>query len=235
MRIPNCYKQKSVVASFRHFLGAALLLLVACPVSATDRSSVTLIHFKSELNVSCNARLAGSAVAPPQELLEWCVKACEVHGYDQDGGDYSPDVSDFTLPPRLDRALWPWARKMTPSQCLPFQPVMKKPVSNGRCLEYRQRVSVRGQLAIYGGWGLTLKDPIPGCILADPGDPRLWPRANTLNGISLIIPKADLARFERRIGEQVVVSGWLEYRVHEDTDSFNLVDVKLLNSKVKPE
>lgn len=52
---------------------------------------------------------------------------------------------------------------------------------------------------------------------------------------SLIVPNADLQLFERRIGEQLIVSGRLVCRVRGDTASFNLVEVELLNPKFEPE
>lgn len=235
MRSHNNYQFPLVKAPLRCFLPVFLLILVACPVSAMDRAIVDLSHFKSKLTVSCNARLAAGSTAAPEELLEWCVKACEVHGYDHEGS-YSLDyVSDFTVPPRLARSLWPWARKITPSHCLPYQLVIKKPVSNEKCMKYRQRVTVKGLLAIYGGWGLTLKDPSPGCIRADPRNPCRMPGAGNLNGLMLVMPEADQRRLEGRIGEQVVFSGVLELRVKGHSYVTNLEDVKLLDFKVAPD
>jgi hypothetical protein len=216
--------------------GAVLSAVVACPVLAEQRSAIDLTHFESKITVSCDARpVAGSTRAPPQELLEWCVKACEIHGYSQKNGYELAEVSDYTLPPRLDRSLWPWARKMTPSQCLPFRPVTTKRVSNEKCLEYRQRVTVKGMLAIYGGSGLIIKDVRPYCIRADSRNPLWMPEADNLNGLSLVIPEANQRPFKDRIGEQVVLSGMLEYRVHEDTAARNLVDVELLETKREPD
>lgn len=234
-RQKNC-RLPLVKAPLFGFLGAVLSAVVACPALAEQRSAIDLRHFKSKITVSCDARpVAGATRAPPQELLEWCVKACEIHGYSQQNGYELADVSDFTLPPRLDRSLWPWARKMTPSQCLPFRPVMTKRVSNEKCLEYRQRVTVKGMLAIYGGWGLTLKDVRPHCIRDDARNPLWMPGADNLSGLALVIPETDQGPFKDRIGEQVVLSGILEYREHEDTASTNLVDVELLETKKEPD
>lgn len=217
-------------------LGAVLSAFVACPVLAGQRSAIDLTHCESKITVSCDAGpVAGSTRAPPQELLEWCVKACEIHGYSQQNGHELAEVSDFTLPPRLDRSLWPWARKMTPSQCLPYRPVMTKRVKNPKCLEYRQRVTVEGMLAIYGGSGLIIKDVRPHCIRADARNPLWMPGADNLSGLTLVIPEVDQRPFIDRIGEQVVLSGMLEYRVHEDTASRNLVDVELMETKKEPD
>jgi hypothetical protein len=214
------------------FLGAGLSAFVAYPVLAEQRSAIDLKHFESKIIVSCDAKLvAGSTRAPPRELLEWCVKACEIHGYSQQNGHGLAEVSDFTLPPRLDRSLWPWARKMTPTQCLPYRPVMTKRVENAKCLEYRQRVTVEGMLAIYGGSGLIIQDLRPHCIRADARNPLWMPGADNMSGLTLVIPEADQRPFKDRIGEQVVLSGMLEYRVHEDTSSTNLVDVEFLETK----
>ncbi len=213
-------------------LGAVLSGVVACPALAEQRSAIDLKHFESKITVSCDARpMGGLTRAPPRELLEWCVKACEIHGYDMQNGFELAEVSDYTLPPRLDRSLWPWARKMTPTQCLPFRPVMTKRVTNEKCLEYRQRVTVRGMLAIYGGTGLIIKDVRPHCIRADSRNPLWMPEADNLSGLTLVIPEVDQRPFKDRIGEQVVLSGMLEYRVREDTASRNLVDVELLETK----
>lgn len=232
MRIHNNCKLPLVGAPLHLFFGASLVILVTCPAWAAEGSAIDLKSYRSKLTVSCNARpVASSTIAPPQELLEWCVKACEAHGYGQENGFKLAEISDYTLPPRLDGSFWPWARKMTPGQCLPYRPVMKRPVSNKKCLEYRGRQSITGMLASYDGWQLNLKDPNPGCIHADPGDPLRWPEAHTLNDITLSVPEADLHRFERRIGEQLVVTGRLEYRVHGDTASFNLEEVELLETK----
>jgi hypothetical protein len=105
--------------------------------------------------------------------------------------------------------------------------------SSEGCLEYGRRVTVAGMLVSYDGWELSLKDPLPGCALSDANDPRRRPMAGSLNDITLIVSKADMDRFERRIGEQLTVIGRLEYRVYKDTASFNLVDVELPGHKVE--
>ena len=236
MHTDNFSQLPFVTAAIRRFLATSLCLFATCPVWAAERSAIDLMSYRSKLTVSCDARsVASSTDAPPRELLEWCVKACEAHGYAQENGFELADVSDDTLPPRLDRSFWPWALKVTPTQCLPYQPVIKKPVSSKHCLEYRKGLTIKGMLASYDGWKLNLKDPSPGCISANPGDPRRWPEADTLNDITLIVAEADLRRFESRIGEQLVVRGRLEYRVHGDTASFNLVDVELLDFRIEPD
>ena len=231
----NCWLS-FVKAPSRCLLGGVLSAVIACPVLAEQRSAIDLTHFESKITVSCDARpVAGSTRAPPRELLEWCVKACEIHGYSQQNGYELAEVSDYTLPPRLGRSLWPWARKMTPSQCLPYRPVMTKRIKNPKCLEYRQRVTVEGMLAIYGGSGLIIKDVRPHCIRADARNPLWMPEADNLGGLTLVIPEADQHPFKDRIGEQVVLTGMLEYRVHEDTASRNLVDVELMETKKEPD
>ncbi len=223
-------------AHSRYILGAMLSGVVACPVLAEQRPAIDLSHFESKITVSCNARpVAALTRASPQELLEWCVKACEIHGYDMQNGFELAEVSDYTLPPRLDRSLWTWARKMTPSQCLPFRPVITQLVTNEKCMEYRQRVTVKGMLGIYAGTGLFIKDIRPHCIRADLRNPLWMPGADNLSGLILAIPEVNQRPFKDRIGEQVVLSGMLEYRVHEDTSSTNLVDVELLGTKKKPD
>ena len=72
-------------------------------------------------------------------------------------------------------------------------------------------------LAIYGGTGLINKDVLPHCIRADSRNALCMSEAANLSGLTPVIPEVDQRPFKDRIGEQVVLSGMLEFRVHEDT------------------
>lgn len=150
----NCHKWLNAGINPRQLLFAFILLLFVWIPESEARPTIELENGRAKLAASCGtAHVKDLTGAIESELLEWCVKACEVHGYTQLTGFDLFAASDFSTLPKLGRAFWPIAEKITPQKCLPFQPLPQTREIGKKCLDYGKRIRVEGLLADYDGWG----------------------------------------------------------------------------------
>jgi hypothetical protein len=213
-------------------LTLSMCLLFAWTTSAWGLPPIKLEDPRIQKVVYCSA--AGApAMNPAAEagLMEWCIKACQIHGYDQQTGLDLIDVADFSESPKLSQKHWPAARKVTPTECLPYRPFVAINKTQKDCFTYGGRLRAAGFLADFSGLDLSLMVQRPSCIRADPKDPVRRRAAKDLNSLMLRVSRRELLEYKKRIGQHVVVTGRLVYRTRGDTVSYDLVDVKLIEAK----
>jgi hypothetical protein len=213
----------------RFFLTFLVVLLRVLPALA--ETSVNMRDSTSGEMVSCtiSAQNEGAVGSRWNSVMEWCIKACEVHGYGQISGFGVVQVGDWTLNPTLSIADWPLAERITPRQCLPYEPVPMKPKRIGvACLRYGVRTEISGLLAVYGGWNWMIESPTPNCVVEGSVGRLRRPGLHNLTDITLRLPAHDYSTFKKLVGRQITVSGKLQYVVKYDTAELKLRDVRFV-------
>lgn len=87
--------------------------------SASPKS--VMQHYVTNQRVVCTYQPGNTSTRASleHEVIEWCIKACEVHGFEQDPKHYY-DVSDTIVRPALPISDVGEARKITPGSVSPL-------------------------------------------------------------------------------------------------------------------
>lgn len=219
-----------VLATLLNCFGLAVVFLVG---NAMAGVRVELQHTKTNEKLYCS--LPDDVLAKNLDLahatLEWCFKACEIHGIRESSSSHF-NVSDFSVDPVLSAADTQLAKEITPPACLPYEPISLVAKSKGNvCLRWGVTEKIYGLLVEYSGEGhrLAVKFPQLRCNVADALAPKRRPKSDNLWGIYLAVPEKDKGKFMKFVGRQVVVTGSLSKFVQNDYSELQLKDVKLMN------